>query len=110
MAKLEEVRLVNNPDDHDAEDIERLRAANMMPRWGQILAWLVWELPWAVYGIVAVAPLVVWFRWTTAWKLTALGVALVGAFMLHARERVRNPFRTYVLVTRRPVPASERTS
>lgn len=105
--KLEEVRMVEDPDNYDPEEVERLRASNMMPRWGQLLAWVVWELPWALYLALTVAPLLVWFQWTTLWKVLSLTAVLGTAVMAHARSRVRNPFRTYVLVTRRAVPGAE---
>ena len=109
MAKqLEEVRLVEGDlDDFDEEDIERWLASRMMPRWGQVVAWFVWELPWSWFVLLVGGLLWLTFSWTTPWKVAALISIPIAAFFLHARATIRNPFGPYVLVTRRPVPETE---
>lgn len=103
--QLEEIRLYEgNLDDLDAEDVERLRAYRMMPRWGQALSWLLWEMPWPWYVIVTGGGLWVFYSNTIAWKIAALVLALLFAIGGHARKRTRSPFRYFVFVTRHPVP------
>lgn len=104
-AQLEELSLVeDNLDDYDPADLDRLRAYKMMPRWGQALAWLVWEMPWPWYVIVTGGGLWIAYANTLTWKIVALVFALGFAVGAHARKRTRSPFRYFVIVTRRAVP------
>lgn len=102
--KMEELRVLDgDPDDYDAEDLDRLRAYKMMPRWGQLLAWIAWELPWPIYFLLAVGPLWLFFEWVLWWKIAALFAAFVALLMKMARRQA-SPFRRFVLVTKQLVP------
>lgn len=103
--KLEEVSIVEDDlDDYDPEDLAQLRAYKMMPRWGQVLSWLLWEMPWPWYVIVAGGSLWIFYENTLTWKVVALVTALLFVIGGHARKRTRSPFRYFVIVTRKPVP------
>lgn len=103
-AKLEELRILQgDPDDYDMEDLDRMRAYKMMPRWGQLLAWIAWELPWPVFFTITGGGLFLFYAWTWVWKVALVLCAAIALFMRQARQQT-SPFRRFVIVTKRIVP------
>lgn len=95
--------LDGDPDEFDAEDLDRIRAHKMLPRWGQFAAWIAWQLPWSVFFFFTAGPLWIFFEWALWWKI-ALAVFVLLTVLLHTARKQPNPFKRFVIVTRKPIP------
>ena len=96
--------------DLDGEEPDEwpVRAVETFPVWGQVFAWMTWRCPMWCYFVVFVAGVVLPVLGHVAWGAVMGLLGLVSmAFCLYARTQQLDPFRTAMIVTRRPVPAED---
>jgi len=103
--QIEELRVFEgDPREQDPEDIEPMRAYKLMPRWGQVVAWIAWELPWQLYTVVTGGLLWAYCDWSTTWKIAVVVCLALGYGASRFRKVAPNPFRKVVIVTRKLMP------
>jgi hypothetical protein len=98
-------------DDDDEPEVYPVRAVRTMPFYGQVLAWLLFRVPYVVYLVLIFGGTALCFF---SWIGPGVGTTILGVLFLiggfYSRTNYKSPWDFAVIQTRQPVPSDLRAA